>query len=124
MSGFDNYDNWKLASPYDDQFEVEIFQTEKFEHFSLDEDIVNDFDDQFKAFEYHVVGEEYDTREEYLEVCAENLADNLGLYGTESGALESYGNKEYEQYLDAVEHGYKGKFRGKKYGSVVGRLIK
>ena len=33
---------------------------------------------------------DYETREEYLEDSAENLADELGLYSSEFQAIEAY----------------------------------
>ena len=107
-----NYDAWKLATPWDDEPEMpEIYKTDKYEYFTEEEKTANKFDETMLKYEYHVVQKEYADRNEYLEECADNVADDLGLYLTEHYCLESISNKQYDEYLDAVENGYKGKMK-------------
>lgn len=108
---YGNYDNWKLATPWDDVVEIEVYKVEEYEYFTHDDKLANKFDDIMLQYKYHVVQKEYDDRQEYLEECADNLADDLGLSYSENDALISYQENEYSEYLDAVENGYKGKFK-------------
>lgn len=109
---YGNYDAWKLATPWDDEPDYpEIFKADKYEYFTEDEDLINKFDETMLKYEYHVVQEEYADRNEYLEECADNVACDLDLFISEAYCLESLSCKEYDDYLDAVENGYKGKMK-------------
>lgn len=113
---YGNYDAWKLATPWDDELDYpEVFKADKYEYFTEDEDLVNEFDEIMLKYEYHVVQKEYADRKEYLEECAENVADDLGLYMTESDCLIDIGDRAYNEYLDVCENGYKGKFNRKRW---------
>lgn len=109
---YGNYDAWKLATPWDDEPDYpEVFKADKYEYFTEDEDLVNKFDETMLKYEYHVLQKEYADRKEYLEECAENVADDLGLDLSEECCLIRLSNKDYDAYLDAVENGYKGKMK-------------
>jgi hypothetical protein len=100
---WDNYDNWRLSSPYDDDRNIEVFETEKYGYFSTDENAVNDFDRGIQLYAYHVLQECYDDREEYMEESAGNLAHELDLYESEDDAIESYlenERSEKEYYME------------------------
>lgn len=85
---WDKYDQWRLASPYEN--EVEVFKAENYEFYSLVESSVEDFDTKMQEYEASKTPSDYETREEYLEDSAENLADELGLYSSEFQAIEAY----------------------------------
>lgn len=111
-----NYDAWKLATPWDDEPEMpEIFKTDKYEYFTEDEKSIEKFDETMLKYEYHVIQKEYADRNEYLEECAENVADNLDLSISEEFCLKKISDKQYNEYIDAVENGYKGSYKGLSY---------
>jgi hypothetical protein len=105
------YDNWKLASPYDDEPNIEVFKAENYQAYSTSEDDIQNFEDAMEIAQYHVVHPVYESREEYLEECEYNHFEEFELYGDEYRALEAFQEHEYGIYLDAVENGYKGKFK-------------
>jgi len=78
---WEKYDAWKLASPEENDHGIEIFETEKFNYVSNDEDNINDFDHKMNlaikddCMYLHIC----DNLEEY----AEHLADELNLYKDE-----------------------------------------
>lgn len=83
------YDDWKLATPWDNEPDIEVFKAEKHDYYSINHDTVIDFDLQMlKAEKLGYVG--YDTKEDFLEDFADNLADELGLHFYESSAIEEY----------------------------------
>ena len=45
MSAWDNYDNWLLKGSGVDDNTPEVFNTEKFDLYSCDEDVINEFDE-------------------------------------------------------------------------------
>lgn len=79
---WDNYDKWRLASPYDDEQEVETFKTEKYNFYSLDENLINKFDAEIDAVEKRAIELEIDPED-----AAEELAEMLGLYSSEEELL-------------------------------------
>lgn len=98
---WDNYDNWKLASPYDDEHDIEIFETEKFNYVSNDEVQINEFDDKIKiavnddCLYLHIC----DSLEEY----AEHLADELGLYSSEYDLISTLEENYHDGKIEAAE---------------------
>ena len=113
---YGNYDSWKLATPWDDEPEMpEVYETEKYEFFTHDENLANEFDKKMVKLEMRVVPECYDTKEEYYEELAYELADNLGLEYNKEGVYKYLSEKEYDEYLNAVENGYKGSYKGLSY---------
>tara|TARA_R110001606_G_scaffold355350_1_gene506264 strand:- start:1425 stop:1769 length:345 start_codon:yes stop_codon:yes gene_type:complete len=105
------YDNWKLASPYDDEPNIEVFKAEKYEVYTTNEDDIYKFEEVMESVQYHVIQPEYDSRDEYLEECMYNLIDDLSLHGDDIGAMEAFVEHDYGLFLDAVENGYKGKYK-------------
>ena len=105
------YDNWKLASPYDDEPNIEVFKAEKYQAYSTSEDDIQNFEDAMESVQYHVVQPEYDSREEYLEECEYNSFEEFNIHCEEYRAIEAFQEHEHGLYLDAVENGYKGKFK-------------
>lgn len=104
-----NYDNWKLSTPYDNDDNIEVFKTDKYEFYSTNEKMIDLFDKEILKYEYHVIDNCYDTREEYLEECAENLAEEFDLSCDESDALINYyddleSSRQYalESYYDEI----------------------
>lgn len=107
-----DYDTWKTSTPWDNEPDLpEIYKADKYEFFTDDEPLVDEFDKKMLEFEYHVVPVEYDSREEYLLECAENTAEEIGLDSCEESILMRISQNEYNEYLDAVENGYKGKMK-------------
>ena len=104
---WDNYDKWRLASPYDDQIEVEIFETRKYKYYSLNENLINKFDDQIEAFE---------RKAQELEICpedvAEELAEELGLYNDETELIIEHEQMEQDAKEYAMQCRY-DEMRGK-----------
>lgn len=95
--------------------EIDVYKVDGYEYFTHDEKLANEFDKTMLQYKYHVVPKEYDSREEYLEECAENLSDDLGLEHSEQRVYEYLSQKEYDEYLDACENGYKGKLRRRRF---------
>jgi len=95
------YDNWKLASPYDDEHNIEVFETEKFGYVSNDEDAVNDFDHKMNlavkndCMYLHIC----DDLEEY----AEHLAEELTLYKDEYELISTLEENYHDDKLEAQE---------------------
>jgi hypothetical protein len=113
---YGNYDSWKLATPWDDEPEMpEVYKTKKYEFFTHDENLANEFDKKMVKLEMKKVPESYDTKEEYYEELAYELADDLGLEYNKEGVYKYLSEKEYDEYLDAVENGYKGSYKGLSY---------
>ncbi len=110
---WDKYDNWKLASPPEWENEIEVFKADKYNRYSTCEEDIQAFDDAMESVKYHVISKEYESREEYLEECQDNFEEEFNIHCEEWQALEAYQDDEYNQYLDAVENGYRGKFRRK-----------
>lgn len=109
---YGNYDAWKLATPWDDEPDYpEIYKADKYEYFTEDEKSIEKFDETMLKYEYHVVQKEYADRNEYLEECAETVAEDLGLHLSEIQCLEFLVDEDYASYEDACENGYKGKFK-------------
>ena len=104
-----DYDAWKLSSPWDDEPNLpEIYKAEKCEYYHENEELIDQFDTAYARMENKLSSED-------LEEFAEDLADNLGLDYSENEALKRIADNEYENYLDAVENGYKGSYRGVSY---------
>ena len=106
-----DYDNWKLATPYDDEPNIEVFKAEKYEVYSTNEDDIHKFDESMESVQYHVIQAVYESREDYLDECFENIVDNISLHSDEVGAMGAFMENDYSLYLDAVENGYKGKYK-------------
>ncbi len=84
-----NYDNWKLATPWDNEPDIEVFKAEKYNYYTTDYDTVVNFDLQMlEAKKLGHIG--YETKEDFLEDFAENLADELNLHFYEDSAIEEY----------------------------------
>ena len=105
------YDNWKLSSPPEWENEIEVFKAENYQAYSTSEDDIQNFEEAMESVQYHVIQPEYDSREEYLEECEGNFSDDFDMHCEEYRAIEAFQENEYGSYLDAVENGYKGKFK-------------
>jgi hypothetical protein len=109
---YGNYDNWKLATPWDDEPEMpEVYETEKYGYFHTDENLINEFDSKLKAYIDNGARKDDDTIDEY----AEELSEEMELFLSEDDCLQYLSEKEYDEYLDAVENGYKGSYKGLSY---------
>ena len=101
---YGNYDAWKLATPWDNEPDLpEIYKTEKYEFFTEDEKLALEFDRKMVKLEMSKVPEIYDTKEEYFQELAENLADDLGLEHSEQRVLEVLAENERAEYEYAME---------------------
>ena len=82
MSWEKNYDNWKLASPYDNEPDIEVFKAEKYDYYTTNYDTIVKFDMKMLEIE----------KDENinLDEASEELADLLGLHLDESDAIEEY----------------------------------
>ena len=93
---WDKYDDWKLASPCDDENEIEVFKAEKYEYYTTCYDSIVNFDtDMLKLEKDGEIGD-YDTKEEYLEDHADTLADKYSLSISESDAIEDLRQDELD----------------------------
>ena len=98
---WDNYDKWKLSTPWDNEKEIEVFKAEKYNYFSCYENRVNDFDSRIEKLKdmWHI---SYDSYEEAIE----DLAENLGLCNNEHDAIELFGIDEKSEMDYALECKY------------------
>jgi len=98
---WDNYDNWRLSSLYDNEHDIEVFETERYGYVSNDENQVNEFDDKIRLAEkndcmyLHIC----DSLEEY----AEELADELGLHTDEYSLISTLEEDYRDDKIEAAE---------------------
>lgn len=103
-----DYDNWKLSTPWDNEPNYpEIFKTKNYDYYSMSENKIDTFDKVIKNFENKPFdGSIYDSKEEFLEETAENLADDLNLFSSEESALIEFLENEQSEKEYALECRY------------------
>lgn len=96
---WDKYDQWRLATPYDNEPDIEVFKVNGYEYYHTDEGLIDDFDKEVKeTFTKRSKDESRD-----FEELAEELSDFLGLFSTEFDAIESYLENEKSEREYALE---------------------
>ena len=99
-----DYDTWKTSTPWDNEPDMpEVYKAEKYEFFTEDEKLALEFDRKMVKLEMRKVPAEYDSKEEYFQELAENLADDLGLEYSEQRVLEVLAENERAKYEYAME---------------------
>ena len=77
---WNNYDEYKLATPYDNEPDYDIYKAEKYDFFTMDYDAVIEFDTKVLAASQF-------RSDEDLEEFAEELAEELGLLNSEEAVV-------------------------------------
>jgi len=100
-----NYDNWKIATPYENEV-PELFETEKYNLFSTNEDDVQNFNDRIEEISKEYDKDSYNSYNEFFQEYIENLQDEFNLSSDQVGALEIAEQNYYDEKEFALEQKY------------------
>lgn len=99
MSVWDNYDKWKLSTPWDNEPDIEIFESQCGNYFTFDELEMNRFEKSIDH-EVELALDEYDDMDNLIE----NIADDFKLYESREDALIGHSEFIEEQRIEYLEH--------------------
>ena len=99
------YDAWRLSTPWDNEREIEVFQTKNFNYYHTEEKLIEKFDKNLLMY----IGDGSRKDDDAVEEYAEELAEELGLFYDDYQAIESFLENERNEEIAAMEEKWEHK---------------